>query len=146
MKLARLLWLYCVLASLALTLWIILIASSGGQLRQATATASQRLKQTTAAAQQQHDAVDALLEQQRSSRAKLSASDSIRLSAQVQVQQQKEAELDRERSSAESAYAAAEHTYASHMQRLIPIIALLILHLVGMMLFWPRPTEKGQKK
>src|SRR5687768_10411472 len=144
MKTRRTLWLYCILATLGLAGWMIAIVATAGPLRTASEDASDGVKESTSVVEAQRQVVNALEEDQRRRRAELTAEDAIRLSVEVQVEQSKLQALDQDRAAREAEHAAALTNVQNHMKPLIPIIALLILHIVGTMLFWPRPEEKAE--
>jgi hypothetical protein len=138
MKTRRLLWLYCVLACLGLAAWLVAVVAGSGELRAASADANKAVASATSATEEQGDKVALMEEEQRSKRADLSPQDAIRFSAVVQEEKGQFDALVAQRDAAQSSYATASQAYQRHMNKLIPIIALLILHIVGTMLFWPR--------
>jgi hypothetical protein len=139
MKARRILWLYCVFAILALTIWLITIVATSGKLRSASSSAASAFAQAAKAAETQNDKVSGYEEEQRAQRATLSAEEAIKLSAEIQGEQALLDQFNAKRDVAETQSAAAAQAYQNHMARLIPVIALMILHIVGLMLFWPRP-------
>lgn len=138
MKARRILWLYCVFACLALVAGLIAVIATSGPLRKDTARYSAWVKKAGADADAQRERVQAAEEDQRQRRAELSPADAIRLSVEVQTKQATLKTLEALEQSAQLEYSRVLGDYRNHMARLIPIIALLILHIVGMMLFWPR--------
>ncbi|MDQ3024408.1 MAG: hypothetical protein M3R04_08515 [bacterium] len=146
MKARRTLWLYCLLATVALAGSLISIVASAGPLRTQSAVASDEVQSATVNAESQRETVLSLEEEQRANRSKFSAEDAIRMSSRVQQQQAVMKKLDDTRDSAEDKYQLLSVAYQNHMKRLIPIIGLLILHIVGSMLFWPRKEEEDTAK
>jgi hypothetical protein len=138
MKARRILWLYCVFACLALAAGLIVVVATSGPLRAASDEAAQALGLQEEAVAKQNEIVVSLEEEQRAKRAGLTAEDAIRYSAEVQAEKQTLEEYTAHRDAAQATFVAASQAYKKHMGRLIPIIALLILHVVGTMLFWPR--------
>jgi hypothetical protein len=138
MKARRILWLYCVFACLMLIVLLVTTSISAEPLRAASSAASEEARDKTSAAEAQGERVAQMEEEQRAHRADLTAEDAIRYSAEVQTEQAKLDDLNTRRDAAETTYAAKSQAYRNHMGRLIPIIALLILHIVGTMLFWLR--------
>jgi hypothetical protein len=146
MNARRTLWLYCLLAILGLAGWLISIVATGGPLRRESATASSTVKTHSNAADAQREKVLLLEEEQRAKRAGLSAEEAIRMSYKVQTEQELLQRIEGQRDAANEKYQLLTVAYQNHMKKLIPIIGLLILHLVGVMLFWPRPDERGPNK
>ena len=141
MKARRILWLYCVFACLALVAGLVMVIASSGGLRKASVVAHEAWNKAIPMAETQGERVAQMEEEQRAKRAELSAEDAIRYSAEVQTEQAKLDTLNANRDFAQAAYIKASQAYQKHMGKLIPIIALLILHMAGTVLFWPRPKE-----
>jgi len=114
--------------------------------RRASSAASAKLKQMSDEADAHNDKVTRFEDEQRAKRAQLSAEDAIKFSAEIQAEQSMLDRLNAQRDAAQVEYTTASHAYQNHLAKLIPVIALLILHLVGSMLFWPRPQERALSK
>jgi hypothetical protein len=138
MRVRALLFAYCLLALVGLTVWMLLLA---GQIQVAQASAREALEQHAVAQgayNRGSEYLKALTMKQRESRLEATAQDAIELSATIQQLQQS---IDEARSAEQRSQALAEVIQA-RARRLqlgfVPLIALLIAHIVGAFVFFPR--------
>lgn len=134
----RILFGYCVLALAGLLVWIVLLSRQISVVSAAAHNAQGRADVTALAVKLGEQQVDDLLAQQRAGRLESSAEDAIKLSARIQ-QLQKSTQDARDEASRAASDLALATDKKQHLQlRFVPIIALLISHLTGVFVFFPK--------
>jgi hypothetical protein len=141
MKLKLALFGYCIVAVLALVVWLVSVIAAGNRVGAERRQAETALAEATEKAETQRGIVFQMEDVQRNSRADLDPLDALKLSARVQEAQAELQARDTELAAAEQRHTQLREKHEALLSRIVPIIALLMLHLVGGFMLAPRRGE-----
>jgi hypothetical protein len=140
-----LLTIYCALAVLSLGALIILGAVELQSLLRELPGAAQALATAQQAGDRAKLNYDQLAERQRIERGGYDGPQAIRMSYDVQEAQDRLREAREHTAAAQENSDKLQHEIERHQMRFIPLAALLLLHILGIIVFWPWRERRAAK-